>query len=155
MTDIVSKATRSRMMSGIKGKDTRPELLIRSQLHCRGYRFRLHRADLPGKPDITLPSKRAVIFVNGCFWHGHACKYFKWPQTRRAFWRKKINGNKQRDSRSVDELNSCNWRVLTIWECALKPRQTSSEAQEEFINKVILWIESGTRNKSLPVRPKR
>lgn len=89
MTDVVDKATRSRMMAGIKGKDTKPEMLIRSELHRRGFRFRKNVKDLPGKPDIVLPKYRAVIMVNGCFWHGHGCRLFKWPSTRPEFWREK------------------------------------------------------------------
>ena len=93
MADVVDRKTRSRMMSGIRGKNTRPELLIRKGLHARGFRFRLHDKRLPGKPDLVLPKYSAVIFVHGCFWHGHDCHLFKWPQSRREFWRKKITRN--------------------------------------------------------------
>lgn len=108
-------------MSGIRGKNTRPELLIRKALHARGFRYRLH-CDLPGKPDICLPKHRAVIFVHGCFWHGHGCHLFKWPSTRPEFWQAKINRNREVDRRSVAALLEGGWRVGTIWECGLKGR---------------------------------
>lgn len=123
MADIVSPAKRSRMMSGIKGKNTKPEILIRRMLHKRGFRFRLHRKDLPGRPDIVLPKFNAVIFVNGCFWHGHEnCKLFRYPKSRTEFWENKIGGNKQRDLEKIEKLRS-DWRVLIIWECAIKGTQ--------------------------------
>src|SRR5690606_16975078 len=99
--DIVSPKTRSRMMSGIRGKNTRPELILRSALHRKGFRFRLHRKDLPGRPDMIFPQYRAVLFVHGCFWHGHNCHLFKWPSTREEFWREKIAGNIKRDKRQI------------------------------------------------------
>ena len=105
------------MMSGIKGKNTKPEILVRKALHKAGYRFRLHDKKLPGKPDIVLPKYRTVILVHGCFWHGHDCKYFKWPKTRPEFWRKKIEGNKARDARHVAKLENDGWVVKVIWEC--------------------------------------
>jgi len=121
-TDIVSSGVRSRMMSGIKGKNTKPEKTVRSSLHRLGFRFRVHRMDLPGKPDIVFPKYRAVIFVHGCFWHGHDCHLFKWPKTRREFWRNKISSNAVRDSRNLSVLADKGWRVATIWECAIKGR---------------------------------
>mgnify|MGYP001813680444 FL=1 len=122
MADVVDRKTRSRMMSGIRGKNTRPELLIRKGLHARGFRFRLHDKRLPGKPDLVLPKYSAVIFVHGCFWHGHDCHLFKWPQSRREFWRKKITRNKVKDAESYVSLKKEGWYILTIWECALKGR---------------------------------
>lgn len=121
MADIVDPATRSRMMSGIRGKNTKPELLIRKALHARGFRYRLH-CDLPGKPDICLPKHRAVIFVHGCFWHGHDCHLFKWPGTRPEFWRAKIGRNREVDAAAEAALLAAGWRVGTVWECALKGR---------------------------------
>ena len=109
-------------MAGIRGKNTRPELAIRSALHRLGYRFRLHRKDLPGKPDLVFPRHRAVILVHGCFWHGHDCHLFRWPKTRREFWQQKISSNVARDRRHLSELAVRCWRVATIWECALKGR---------------------------------
>jgi DNA mismatch endonuclease (patch repair protein) len=107
------------MMSGIRGKDTKPELLIRKALHKRGFRYRLH-CDLPGKPDICLPKHRAVIFVHGCFWHGHKCYLFKWPGTRPEFWRRKIERNREVDRAAMERLEADGWRVGIVWECAVK-----------------------------------
>lgn len=120
MADIVDSATRSRMMSGIRGRNTKPEILVRSLLHRRGFRFRLHVRDLPGKPDIVLPRYHAVVFVHGCFWHGHDCPLFRWPGTRPDFWREKIGRNQTNDSRTREALLASGWRVAIIWECALR-----------------------------------
>lgn len=120
MADIVDKATRSRMMSGIKGKDTKPEMIVRRALHKAGFRYRLHVKDLPGKPDIVLPKYRTVIFVHGCFWHMHNCKYFKWPKTRAGFWKEKIEGNVKRDHVNFEKLLGQEWDVVIIWECQAK-----------------------------------
>ncbi len=122
MADVVDPATRSRMMSGIRGKDTKPEMLIRRALHARGFRYRLHCKDLPGKPDLCLPKYRAVIFVHGCFWHGHDCHLFKWPKTRPEFWREKIGRNAANDATSLLVLRERGWRTGIVWECALKGR---------------------------------
>ena len=126
MADIVDRVTRSRMMAGIRGRDTKPELEIRRALHRQGFRFRLHARNLPGRPDIVLPKYKAVVLVHGCFWHGHDCRYFRLPATRRAFWARKIADNRARDERNLRDLRACGWRVMVIWECALrdrKPRQ--------------------------------
>lgn len=120
--DIVDQATRSRMMSGIRGRDTHPELTVRRILHRMGFRFRLHVATLPGKPDIVLPRYKAVVFVHGCFWHGHNCPAFKRPKTREAFWREKISRNQVNDKKAVDVLIATGWRVAVVWECALRKR---------------------------------
>ena len=120
MADVVDSATRSRMMSGIRGRNTKPEILIRSLLHRRGFRFRLHVRDLPGTPDIVLPRYHAVIFVHGCFWHGHDCARFKWPSTRPDFWREKIGRNQANDNRAKEALLATGWRVGIVWECALR-----------------------------------
>ncbi|HHW4679650.1 MAG TPA: very short patch repair endonuclease [Xylella sp.] len=120
MVDVVDSATRSRMMSGIRGRNTRPEILIRSLLHRHGFRFRLHVRDLPGKPDIVLPRYHAVVFVHGCFWHGHDCPLFKWPATRPGFWRDKIGRNQTNDNRAKEALLADGWRVGIVWECALR-----------------------------------
>ncbi|MDI6625332.1 MAG: very short patch repair endonuclease [Brevundimonas sp.] len=122
MADVVDPATRSRMMSGIRGKNTKPELLIRKALHARGFRYRLHCRDLPGNPDLCLPKYRAVIFVHGCFWHGHGCHLFKWPKTRPEFWREKIGRNRAVDEAAHTRLLAESWRVALIWECAIKGR---------------------------------
>lgn len=120
MADVVDKVTRSRMMSGIKGKNTKPEILVRKALHAQGIRFRIHDKKLPGKPDIVLKKHKTVIFVHGCFWHGHDCKYFKWPKTRPEFWRDKIEGNKARDSKHQEQLEEMGWNVKVIWECEVR-----------------------------------
>lgn len=108
------------MMAGIKGKNTRPEMLVRRGLHALGFRFVLHDRRLPGKPDMVLPRWRSAIFVHGCFWHGHDCPLFRWPSTRQEFWRQKIGRNQERDIEVEAELDRAGWRVLKIWECSLK-----------------------------------
>ncbi|MBC8787302.1 DNA mismatch endonuclease Vsr [Pseudomonas fluorescens] len=121
MIDVVDGVTRSRMMAGILGKNTRPELIVRRYLHACGYRYRLHRKDLPGKPDLVLPKYKLVIFVHGCFWHRHAnCVYATSPSSRRDFWEEKLNGNISRDQRQISLLNAEGWRVIVVWECGLK-----------------------------------
>lgn len=120
MVDIVDASTRSRMMAGIRGRNTKPEILIRSLLHRQGFRFRLHVGDLPGKPDIVLRRFHAIIFVHGCFWHGHDCRFFKWPRTRPAFWRKKIKDNHANDLKARKALRAAGWRVGVVWECAIR-----------------------------------
>lgn len=121
MTDIVDKPTRSRMMAGIKGGNTRPELSLRRTLHARGFRFRLHVRTIPGKPDVVFPKYRAVIFVHGCFWHRHSgCQYAATPSTRAEFWQKKFEQNMARDAKVRGELKRGVWRVAILWECALR-----------------------------------
>ena len=122
MADVVDAATRSRMMSGIRAKDTQPEMTLRRGLHARGFRFRLHDKRLPGCPDLVFAGRHAVIFVHGCFWHGHDCHLFRLPATRQEFWRAKITGNAVRDGAAEAALLADGWRVLTVWECALKGR---------------------------------
>lgn len=148
MVDVVDQKTRSRMMSGIRGKNTKPEILIRKALHAGGFRFRLHRKNLPGSPDIVLPKYRAVILVNGCFWHGHQCRLFKWPKSRPEFWRNKIEGNMRRDQQKLSELKRMGWRVCVLWECAIKG------ASEEHLNRVIEnvsnWLKGGESSLFIP-----
>ncbi|MDH1271212.1 MAG: very short patch repair endonuclease [Pseudomonas fluorescens] len=122
MADVVPPEVRSRMMAGIRGKNTMPELLVRRALHAEGFRYRLHDAKLPGKPDMVFPKHRAAVFVHGCFWHGHDCHLFRLPATRPEFWLAKIQGNVARDGRAIDALRQHGWRVGTVWECALKGR---------------------------------
>lgn len=108
-------------MAAIKGKDTKPEMLVRRGLHYRGLRFRLHRGDLPGRPDLVFPSRRVALFVHGCFWHAHSgCRYFKLPETGRDHWREKLEENRARDVRNQAKLISDGWRVIVIWECELR-----------------------------------
>jgi DNA mismatch endonuclease, patch repair protein len=122
--DIFTPEKRSEVMSRIGGRDTKPELALRSMLHRMGYRFTVNgpkNKSLPGRPDIVLPKHNTVIFVHGCFWHGHEnCAHFRLPKTRRAWWRKKIAGNKARDVRNENDLREHGWHVITVWECALK-----------------------------------
>ncbi len=120
MVDIVPPETRSKMMSGIRGQNTKPELIIRKELHRMGFRFRLHDKKLPGKPDIVLPRYRSVIMIHGCFWHRHECSLFKWPSSRKIFWRKKLEGNHLKDEQNETELIKLGWRILVVWECSLK-----------------------------------
>lgn len=144
MVDIVSKKTRSRMMSGIRGKNTKPELVIRSGLHRLRFRYRLHYGDLPGKPDIVFPKYQAIILVNGCFWHGHGCNLFKWPTTRPDFWRNKIRTNQVRDQRNLNTYAAEGWRTLVIWECALKGAERRDP--EKIVELVARWLKSGTES---------
>lgn len=123
MTDVHTPQQRSYNMSRIKGKDTKPEMIVRKYLHARGFRFRLHNKDLPGKPDIVLPRYRSVIFVHGCFWHGHeGCRYFILPKTKTEWWEAKISGNKERDNRNLAALRASGWKVIIVYECELKPK---------------------------------
>ena len=142
MVDVVDAAVRSRMMSNIKGKNTKPELLVRKLLHAAGYRFRLHVAELPGKPDIVLRKHKAAIFVNGCFWHGHGCHLFRLPSTRTEFWETKIAANSERDKKAIQSLFSNGWRVATVWECALKGKH---RLPHEIVGiKLVDWLNSGS-----------
>lgn len=128
------------MMSGIRGKDTKPEMLLRRGLHRRGFRFRLHGVALPGKPDLVFPRYRAVLFAQGCFWHGHSCHLFKWPKSRAEFWHRKINENRDRDRLSIQNLRDRGWRVGEIWECALKGRTRLAVA--EVLDRCEVWLRS-------------
>ncbi len=138
MADIVAPMVRSRMMSGIRSKNTQHEIRIRKALHAAGLRYRLHRRDLPGTPDIVLPRYRAVVFVHGCFWHGHDCHLFKWPSTRPEFWANKIGDNKQRDQEASATLLGSGWRICTIWECSLRGRLRLRP--NYVIDTVIEWL---------------
>lgn len=121
MTDCFTHEERSRVMSRVKGRDTQPEKTVRRLLHAMGYRFRLHRRDLPGKPDIVLPRHRKVIFIHGCFWHGHTnCRRALRPQTNAEFWNKKLDSNIKRDEETQAKLKSLGWDVLVIWQCEMR-----------------------------------
>lgn len=125
-------------MAGIRGRNTRPELAIRHALHRRGLRYRLHPANVPGKPDLAFPARKAVIFINGCFWHGHDCPFFRLPQTRSDFWRAKIDANKTRDLTVRRELERLSWRHLTIWECSMRGKPAG--AVEAIADAVGVWL---------------
>ena len=128
--------TRSRIMAAIRGHDTTPELLVRSALHRHGLRFRLHARDLPGRPDIVLPRHRTVILVHGCFWHRHGCTLSSEPSTRRRFWNEKFARNVARDARNARALRRLGWRVLTVWECALRSKPVRERAIAGLVRKI-------------------
>jgi DNA mismatch endonuclease, patch repair protein len=136
MADVHNKQTRSYNMSRIRSKNTKPELLVRRMLHAQGFRYKLHDKKLPGKPDIVLPKYKTIIFIHGCFWHGHAnCKYFKVPKTRTEWWLNKINSNKANDEKAIKLLKKEGWKIITVWECALKPAKL-----EKTITKLLSTI---------------
>ncbi len=138
MVDVLTADQRRLNMSRIRNADTAPELLIRRGLHMRGYRFRLHRRDLPGCPDITLPKYRSVILVNGCFWHGHECPMFKIPETRKEFWTAKIRKNRERDAFVLSALAAMGWRTFVLWECSIKgPGRKPLDA---ILNEIAAWL---------------
>ncbi len=133
MPDIMTPEQRSRCMSHIHSKNTKPEILVRKELFRRGYRYRINVNSLPGKPDIVLPKYKTVIFVNGCFWHGHeGCKYFVLPKSNAIFWENKIRQTQQRDASSILALHNIGWKVIVIWECELLDKEYA-----ETINKII------------------
>jgi DNA mismatch endonuclease (patch repair protein) len=138
MADVVDKATRSRMMSGIKGKNTKPEMVVRQALHRAGFRFRIHARGLPGKPDLLLPKWQAAILVHGCFWHRHeGCRFTTTPATRPGFWSEKFAANVIRDQRAQAALADAGWRVATVWECALRRDPAGTTGQ------LAQWLTSG------------
>lgn len=142
MADVVSPAKRSQMMSGIRAKNSVPELLVRKALFAMGYRFRLHRRDLPGTPDIVMSGRKIVIFVHGCFWHAHhGCKYAKIPSTRIEFWTAKLKGNVDRDQRAAAKLAEMGWRVLNVWECSTRDPEVVT-CLPEILRR---WINSADR----------
>jgi len=131
-------------MAGIRSKDTVPEMLVRRGLHAIGFRYRLHDRKLPGNPDMVFPGRHAVIFIHGCFWHGHDCHLFKWPSSRREFWKRKISRNRSRDKESMDALYSGGWRALVVWECALKGKERIP--LDVTIARCAKWLRSGKDN---------
>ena len=147
MTDIVDKATRSRMMSGIQAKNTRPELLLRRILHRAGFRFRLHQKQLPGTPDVVLPRYRTLIFVHGCYWHRHPrCRLAYIPKTRTEFWQQKFDDNVRRDERDTAALISDGWRVIIVWECGLRAVAKGDKDLDWLIDELRLQLpEEGIR----------
>jgi DNA mismatch endonuclease (patch repair protein) len=153
MTDVHAPAVRSRNMAAIRSKDTRPELALRRLLHERGLRYRLHCSELPGKPDLVFPRFRAVVFVHGCLFHGHECPAFRWPQTRAAWWRAKIEGNRARDQRNREALARSGWRVLVVWECALRgPRRIAGDV---LASRVARWLMSNRARAEFKGRERR
>jgi DNA mismatch endonuclease (patch repair protein) len=141
VVDVVDKQTRSKMMAGIRGKDTRPEIRLRMALHANGFRFRLHDKRLPGRPDIVLPKWRVAIEVHGCFWHRHeGCRYASTPATRPEFWAEKFAANVARDKRNIEKLQEAGLRPVVIWECWLRGKDIS-----ELVNSLSAWIRSETQ----------
>ena len=141
MADRMTKEQRHKCMASIKGKNTKPELIVRHYLHARGYRYRINVKRLPGTPDIVLRKYRTAIFINGCFWHGHeGCHHFVIPKSKTTFWEKKIERNKQRDVEKRIQLRHLGWHTIIIWECELKPknRTTTLQALEQTLNKIFL-----------------
>ena len=143
MADIVGASTRSKMMACVKGKDTIQEVEIRKRLFALGFRYRLHVKKLSGTPDIVLPKYKAVIFIHGCFWHVHDCHLFRWPKSKKAFWKKKLSGNKKRDIKNIESLKKLGWRILVIWECSF--RGTGKNHDHEIarvVRQVSKWLTS-------------
>ena len=143
MTDVHTPAQRSFNMSRIRGKDTKPEMLVRRGLHSRGMRYRLYDKKLPGSPDLVFSQLKAVIFVHGCFWHAHNCELSKLPSTRQDFWKNKLEGNAERDRKAIEALQLAGWRVLVIWECALRGR--AKQAEDDVMNIASSEIRSGSQ----------
>jgi DNA mismatch endonuclease (patch repair protein) len=141
LADVHDPETRRRNMAAIRGADTKPELIIRRGLHAKGFRFRFHDRKLPGRPDLVFPARRAVIFVHGCFWHGHDCPLFVMPKTRTEFWQGKIAGNRERDEAALAALRDTGWRTGIVWECALKGRQRLRP--DAVIDMLAAWLSSG------------
>ena len=134
--DVFSKGKRSQIMSRISGKNTKPEIIVRSLLHRMGYRFRLHDKNMPGKPDIILPKHKKVIFVHGCFWHGHRdCPRSKRPSTNVEFWNKKIDGNIERDNKNIKSLENLGWKTLILWTCEIKNQDILKHKLNSFLDK--------------------
>jgi DNA mismatch endonuclease (patch repair protein) len=131
MTDVHTRATRSYNMSRIKAKDTKPEMKVRRFLHSQGFRYKLHDKTLPGKPDLVLPRFKTVIFIHGCFWHGHeSCRYFVVPKTKTDWWLAKIGGNKANDEKAVTQLQKDGWKIIIVWECDLRPDKLDKTLQQ-------------------------
>jgi DNA mismatch endonuclease (patch repair protein) len=132
--DTLTPENRSRLMSRIRSEDTKPELIVRSMLHRMGFRFRIHRKDLPGRPDIVLPKHKKVVLVHGCFWHGHLCKIAPGPKSNTAYWSPKIETNRSRDQRNRTALIDLGWRVLELWECEIRDLQKTEERLQSFLH---------------------
>lgn len=135
MTDTLTREERSRRMALVRSVDTKPEMRVRRLVHAMGYRYSLHRRDLPGRPDLVFRAKRAVVFVHGCFWHRHAgCSLARLPKSRLDFWGPKLEGNRARDSRKITALETAGWRVLVIWECELKDTEALAVKLRRFLD---------------------
>ncbi|TBF31489.1 very short patch repair endonuclease [Rhizobium ruizarguesonis] len=137
MVDSLSTEQRSRLMRRVKRSNTKPEMIVRRLLHARGWRYRLHVKTLPGTPDIVFPSRKAALFVNGCFWHGHSCRLGRLPSSRPEFWVPKIEANRARDQSKTDQLMIAGWRVMTVWQCSLNKPEVALEDVETFLRTAI------------------
>lgn len=149
-TDVLTPEQRHLNMTRIRGKDTKPELTVRRILHASGLRYRLHGRNLPGRPDLVFPRYRAVLFVHGCFWHRHDCPLFRWPKSREDFWRTKLSRNVERDAEVEARLLEAGWRVLMVWECALKGR--GRLGAEELAGQVRAWLSGEEKTGSVAGR---
>lgn len=162
MADVLTREQRQLNMSRIRGKDTKPEMLIRRGLHARGLRYRLHDRSLPGRPDLVFPKYRTVVFIHGCFWHAHGCSLSKFPQTRQDFWTSKLRANVERDRKATEKLASLGWRVLIVWECAIRGANRQNENEHTTLDCIASFIrhdigyslkeiagESGKRNTNI------
>jgi DNA mismatch endonuclease (patch repair protein) len=151
MVDIVDAATRSRMMAGIRGKNTKPETRLRHALHLAGFRYRIHVSKLPGTPDLVFPMYKAVIFVHGCFWHQHPeCWWSTSPSSNTDFWASKLGQNSERDARNISNLRELGWRVAVVWECSFR---LASEA--EVASRVAMWLKSGEDALTMPLQSRK
>ena len=138
MADTLTPEQRSRCLSAVKGKDTKPEMIVRKYLFSKGLRYRLHVRSLPGNPDIVLPKYKTVVFINGCFWHGHeGCKYYRLPKSNVEFWESKITNNKNRDVLNEIKLKELGWRVIRIWECEIRRVQDRDQSLERLYNQIV------------------
>ena len=157
MVDVVDATTRSRMMAGIKSRDTKPETMIRRGLHARGFRYRLTTAGVPGKPDVVLPKWRTVVLVHGCFWHWHGCALSKIPSSNIAFWKTKLEANKRRDQEVMRLLAADGWRVAVVWECATRAA-SAREDLPHLLDRLATWIRDPAKSTTLeltaPTAPK-
>lgn len=148
--DVVDKTTRSRMMAGIRGRNTKPEMLVRRALHAAGFRYRLHASNLPGKPDLVFPKYNAVILVHGCFWHRHSgCRWCNCPSSNVIFWEGKFSQNVERDARNIKDLLNLGWRIAVVWECAWR-RQPS----EKIAATLGEWLRSSRKRITVPKKPR-
>lgn len=136
------------MMAGIRSKNTKPELVLRKALHRRGFRYVLHSKTLPGRPDVVMPARKAVLFVHGCFWHGHGCRYFRWPASRRKFWKAKIVENTRRDERARGALLEAGWRVGVVYECAVT--KSGPNGLDAVVAEFANWLEGNVRSIIIP-----
>lgn len=152
MVDVLTSAQRQLVMGRIKGKNTQPEIKIRSALHLKGLRFRLHQKNLPGRPDLVFQKYKCIVFIHGCFWHKHDCHLFQQPATRKEFWKKKIDQNQLRDQEVLTSLRKSGWRIAVVWECALRGR--SKLEFETLINSLASYIRNNSENELYEIRGK-